>query len=423
MKAGTCLVDITPKLGVQLAGYPHCPRPNVGVHDPIYAACLYLSNGKSEVCIVTMDLLYFGKKHVKEIRDKFPMPILFTTTHTHCAPWASEVLASEKAEGIDENPEYIAELMVKVEDGIRKAIENTFEAEVGSYVGRCGAEQGVGGNRREKGGICDPSVNVLAVRDMDAKIRAILVNYALHPTYLHAENELVTADYPGYIRRFFHFAHPDAMVMFAQGASGNQSSRYHRVAQDFEEAARVGSTIGVEVFHCIERMTFEKDADLVVASEETDMPLKTYPTIPEAEKAVAEARAKFESLKGGDYIPMRNAELAMFGAENTLSYAREVAKGYKSCELPCEVFAVRIGDAAIVTTQGEMFVDFALEMKENSPIAKTFVFTVSNGALPGYIYTPQAGIEGGYEVGTSMLAPEAGAVVVKLATELLHKIK
>ncbi len=423
MKAGTCLVDITPKAGVQLAGYPHCPRPNVGVHDPIYAACLYLSNGKNEVVIVTMDLLYFGKKHVKAIREKFSMPILFTTTHTHCAPWAAEGLASEQAEGIGENPEYIAELLIKIEDGIRKAIENTFDAEVGSYVGHCGAEQGVGGNRREKGGICDPSVNVIAVRDSASKIRAILVNYALHPTYLHAENELVTADYPAYIRRFFHFAHPDAMVMFAQGASGNQSSRYHRVAQDFEEAARVGTTIGVEVFHSIERMTFEKDADLVLTSQEIEMPLKTYPPIPEAEKAVKEARAKFEALKGGDYIPMRNAELAMFGAENTLSYAIAVTQGYKSGELPCEIFALRIGDAAIVTTQGEMFVDFALEIKEKSPIEKTFVFTVSNGALPGYIYTPQAGIEGGYEVGTSMLSPDAGATVVKLATELLHKIQ
>lgn len=113
---------------------------------------------------------------------------------------------------------------------------------------------------------------------------------------------------------------------------------------------------------------------------------------------------------------MRNAELALFGAEDTLAFA----KGYRSTEFPCEVQCVRLGDLAIVTTQGEMFVEFALEIKEKSPAEKTFVFTVSNGNLPGYIYTKQAGEEGGYEVGDSMLAAEAGDEVVKTALALLN---
>ena len=94
-----------------------------------------------------------------------------------------------------------------------------------------------------KGGLCDPSLNILAVKDESGDFRAILLNYALHPTYLHAESEVVSADYPGYFRRFMHFAQPKAITMFAQGTSGNQSSRYHRVAQDFEEACRVVTTL------------------------------------------------------------------------------------------------------------------------------------------------------------------------------------
>lgn len=49
LKAGTGLVDITPEQGLELAGYPHYPRNNTGAHDPLYAACMYLNNGETEI--------------------------------------------------------------------------------------------------------------------------------------------------------------------------------------------------------------------------------------------------------------------------------------------------------------------------------------------------------------------------------------
>jgi hypothetical protein len=204
-------------------------------------------------------------------------------------------------------------------------------------VGRCGAEQGVGGNRREKGGVCDPSVNVLAIKDSKGQVRACLVNYALHPTFLHAESTVVSADYPGYIRRFLSFAYPNAVTLFALGAAGNQSSRYHRVGQDFEEAARVGTTIGVEVRNCIEKMEYFDNIDISAKSEEVQLPLRHFPSIEEAEKQLEIAQKTFEQTRNSDYITARNAELALFGAENILSYAKLNAQGYKSDELPCEI--------------------------------------------------------------------------------------
>ena len=92
LKAGVAIKDISPKLGVELAGYPHCPRNNTGVHDAIYASVIYLSDGKSDVIFVGMDLLYFGKKFCKELRNKFGNNVMTFTTHTHCAPWASAPL-------------------------------------------------------------------------------------------------------------------------------------------------------------------------------------------------------------------------------------------------------------------------------------------------------------------------------------------
>ena len=59
LRAGTGLAVITPPQGLALAGYPHYERNNTGAHDPLYAACLYLNDGKEELALVTLDLLFF----------------------------------------------------------------------------------------------------------------------------------------------------------------------------------------------------------------------------------------------------------------------------------------------------------------------------------------------------------------------------
>ena len=421
LKAGTSLIDISPERGVQLAGYPHCPRPNRGVHDPLYAAALYLDNGKSRKVFVTLDLLSIGKEEVRNLRSKFPeLDITVSTTHTHSGPWASEPLASELAEGIDRNPAYMAFLEERMEATVREAIASPFDAEFGTEVGRCGAEQGIGGNRRVKNGVQDPSVNVMAVRDTRGVVRGIFLNYALHPTFLHADNELASADYPGYIRRYLKFAHPEAVFLFAQGTSGDQSSRYYRVGQDFDEAARAGTTLGVEVFHCLERMKFSSDLDIRPTSFEiADMPMKHFPPLDEALEVEAAATAAFEAAKSKDYITMRNAELALFGTQNTVSFARHGSGGYTSPELPLEVQLTGLNDTIIVAVQGELFVELGLAIKAASPSAKTFVIETSNGYAPGYLYTRAAGEEGGYETGTSMFAPEAGEFLIEKIKEMM----
>ncbi len=421
LKAGVARVDISPKLGLNLAGYPNVARENTGIHDPLYATALFLDNGKQKYAMVSLDLLYMAKELVKNIRAQFDYPVSCTCTHTHCAPLASEASMSAKAQGISANEEYLAFLQKSVVEVVKEAEKNTFDAEIGTAIGKCGKVQGVGGNRRVKNGLQDESVNIISVREKGGMVKAIVVNYSLHPTYLHAENTLVTADYPCYINRYFHFAEPDALVLFMQGSSGNQSSRYHRVEQSFEEAARAGTTIACEVDRCLKEIKYTDSPEITIKSFDMDnLPLKQFPAIEELEKKKLEAEAYFESVKGKDYITVRNAELAMFGAQNNYHYAK--LGGNKSKELPLEVFTAKIADTLIVMLQGEHFVEFGLGIKETSPYKSTFVYSVSNGALPGYIYTEEAGKEGGYEVGSSMFAINVGEVLMNNMKEILKNV-
>ena len=426
LKAGVKIADITPEVGVQLGGYPHCPRPNEGAHDRPQASCFYLDNGKERIALVITDLFLINKELAARIRSNFDFDVTITASHTHSTPNTGYVHSYEAEEGVAVSKEYIDFIENTFVDLIRRASEDTFDAELGSYIGVCGADRGVGGNRRVKGGLCDPTVNVIAIREKQSEtVRGIWLCYALHPTYLHAENVLVSADYPAFIRRHLSFAYPEAIFGFSQGTSGNQSSRYHRVAQDFEEACRVGTTLGNAVQDCVELMDFYDDIDLSAKRASIDLPLRKFAPSETQIEAMEAARKRVRDLteSGAPYIDRRNAELDMFGAEDLYYFAKELEGGETKFNKlsSAELGVVRIGDMTLVTAPGEIFVEYGLAIKDGSPDRKTVIVEMANGELPGYVYTADALEDGGYEVSNSMLTADAGNEIVKAAIALLKE--
>ncbi len=246
--AGTSITEISPKKGIELAGYPHFPRHNTGVNDPLFASCIYLDNGEEKVAVLAMDLLFFSRKYVKKVRkkinEKTSIPkknIFISVSHTHSGPWASGRLDLEALEnGLDLDKDYIDELENKIVKLVVRAYSDTFNASIGSGYAICGANYGIGGNRRDPEGPSDPEVWVVALKDSDNISRATIVKYALHPTVLHEDSSLVSADYPGYIRKYLSQKKPALNLLFMQGTSGDQSTRYFRKGQSFTEAKRVG---------------------------------------------------------------------------------------------------------------------------------------------------------------------------------------
>jgi hypothetical protein len=143
LRAGTSLVDISPEPGIELAGYPHHPRHNTGIHDPLFAGCLYLDDGKTRLAIVSMDLVMYSKKAVRSVRyeigrltDIPPENIMITCSHTHSGPWASGRLDLEALEqGQKADEAYMAKLHDKLVSLVKEAYTNPFDAKIGVEKG------------------------------------------------------------------------------------------------------------------------------------------------------------------------------------------------------------------------------------------------------------------------------------------------
>ncbi len=443
IKAGMSRVDITPPLGLELAGYPHYPRNNTGFHDPLYAACMYLNNGEQEVAMVTLDLLFFSKKHVATVRrlanEKCGIKeqnIMISCSHTHSGPWASGRLDIESLETGKEQPkEYVEKIIKDITDIICEAKNKSFNAYFTSGTAVCGAESGIGGNRRIPGGPHDPLVSVMAIKDETDAVRGMIVNYTLHPTFIHEWSNVCTADYPCYLKKQLEEMEPSALVGFAQGTSGNQSSRYYRQGESYDEAERVGRTLGKAAHTVLEKAVWVNEMPIKIANSEIELELRDFGTEEELvaqvehdEKIYKELYSKYGDSKNRDeYYLWQNANLKLLGSEDQLGYVRMQKKGIKvellSDEAPAEIQIIRLGETLVVGFQGEMFVEYGLYIKAVAGFGTVIVNELTNGCLPGYLYTPESLVTGGYETDTSMLGEDFGIHLVNEALKTIQNVK
>ncbi len=433
--AGTAVADISPEQGIELTGYPHYERANTGIHDPLYASCIYLDDGQTRIAWISLDLTKYSKQYVQKVRERIfertgipQKNIMITCTHTHSGPLAAGRYDMEGLrKSLVPDAGYIAFLEDRLVHVVDEACRHPFSAMVGMEKGTCGREQGVGGNRRDPDGAADPDVWVLGIRDTEGRWRACLVEYALHPTFIHGESKVVSADYPCYLRRYLEETKPGINVLFMQGTSGNQSSRFFRIGQTYAEAERVGRSLGMEADRVLDAMECHLEARISVRSIETGLEIKTFPSKTEAEKCVEIAKSILDEKRTShaSYIETRNAEVGLLGAENTLGHVLALETfGHLAPlndELPAEIQVFGIGDARIIGIQGEIFVEFGLAIKSESPFSKTCVIELANGVLPGYVCTAKAFEEGGYEAGSSLMTASAGEMLVRKTCGLLKE--
>ncbi|NWG12619.1 MAG: hypothetical protein HXY20_03695 [Acidobacteria bacterium] len=417
--AGAAIREISPNQPMQLCGYPHVLRLSTGIHDPLLAAALYLENGSEAVLLGVLDLLMINSDAARRLRKRVSsalrLPeerILISCTHTHSAPVTARYLPFI---GDPAMPMPDADYLQFCEDRfVESAVAARVDARPAGLCWTTADGTGVGGNRNSPEGPADPEVGVLAIQ-ADGKLHSLAVIYGMHPTVLHEDSTLVSADFPHFVRRDLQDRH-GARVLYFTGPCGNQSPRRHVAAQTFSEAERLGRLLGSAVEASLDDLQFDGNPVLSGRITSVDLPWRKLPTVAEAQDLVARRREEYERLKAAaaPRADVRTAEVAVFGAEATLRLAQCDVEAVLASVLPAEVQVLRIGDSCVVGFPGEIFVEYALDLKTRAPI-RTFVIAFANGELQGYIVTAEALAAGGYEAASSLFVPAAGRMLVDAA--------
>lgn len=201
-QAGAAKCDVTPSLDrtVFIAGFGH-NRTATAVHDPIWVRCLAISDGKTTIAFVGIDVIgFFYEPDVVLVRQKVkqlvkePVIVLIASTHNHQAPdtlglWGPTPMQT----GRDE--EYMTLLREQI---ARCVVEAVSSLEPATLIF-------AKDDRKELAElqlddrlpyVKDHTLCVLqAVSRKTGKAIGTLVNWANHPEVLGSQNREITADY------------------------------------------------------------------------------------------------------------------------------------------------------------------------------------------------------------------------------------
>lgn len=437
LKAGHASRDISPRQPMDLYGYPHVKRVSTGVHDPLLASVLCLERDGVRLVMVALDLLFLDppvsrgiRRHVAEALSMPEAGVFISCTHTHSGPVTSQLVGWQNDPTI---PAPDAAYLHWVGEQVTAAAQAAAAELVPAAIAWASADaKGVGGNRLSADGVTDPECGILAVRHAETRrlIAAALI-YGMHPTVMHEDSTLISSDFPYYARLQINEQFGDAVtVLYHTAPCGNQSPRYFVRGQTFAEAERLGRKLGsaaVASLQGISESAWSTRPQLDAALEAIDLPRRPLLPLPAARALLKEYRETYERLKaeGAPRPAVRTAECAIFGAEGTVALAEAEARGDIARLLmkyaPLEVQILRIGEANVVGLPGECFTDYALEIKRRAR-TRTFVVSLVNGDLQGYIVTPEAAAAGGYEATNAIFSSDSGAILVKTAVALVKRM-
>ena len=451
LRAGMACTDITPKLGVQVAGAVGVHRPARFIADPLFAKALVLESDSRKLCLVALDLTIVTKQHSDRIRrwaaDELGFDrdaVMIHATQTHSAPTLGHFLISEEFE-IPEEFDWIRGGDVRynsfAEDRIMEAIKRANDSLSPVKVGMgSGVEGRMAFNRRAVmrdgsvsmpgrswrsplgpteirylEGPIDPEVGVICFRGDSLRFPAILVNYSCHPVHVFPK-PIISPDWPGALSDEMIRLYGKACVpIVLNGACGNINPWPPFDPDYVEDHRHMGSVLAGTVERVVETLTFGEVVELDWRTRNLRIPIREIDP-EELEKAEKVLKEQPEPVWTDRPHVGVDPRWVMAASLVDLYNLRQ-----RSPKYDYEIQVFRIGNAALIGLPGEPFVEGGLQMKLASPTYPTYIIHDINHYV-GYLPTKEAFKRKGHETVTgnwSRLIPEALDIVVESATELL----
>jgi hypothetical protein len=390
------------------------------VEDPLTAKAIVLESGGTRLAYVLLDLVALprsvGDPAVKLASERSGIPagnIVWAASHTHTGPHTRPIMA------IDEkiiDTAWLESVPAKFAEAVERAAGALRPARVSRDRGYCAD---VGANRRYRfkdgrelnrwllhrgeeevqclgtAGPVDPEVGILCFDGEDGAPIAVLWHYTLHTNANFGPK--FSADYPGVVAaRLRERFGPEVVSVFMPGACGD--------INPIHKYRHVGDRLAEVIIDRLERRKPRETAPALGAlKEETTVSYRDLAA--DMEKRLADSQWAPE-------------------AQEVFRRELEIMRAAGVTEERTVIQAWRIGDVGFASLPGELFVDWGLKIKAESPFPWTFPVELGGDYL-GYLVTEQAWEAGGYESLTCRSARpshQAVAGMVDVALGLLGRL-
>lgn len=405
LRAGAHSVDVTPPVGVPLAGYGEFGRrrlvpdllglhpyafwfkPSRGVHQPLKARALVLERGQVRVLWIAVDLIGVSPVLVSDLKSRLVAEglsysaVIVAASHTHSGPGGFARSGLFGFLALDRFvPEVADHLLRGMVEAARQAELKKIPARVG---GGSGVATGIAVSRLNLP--LDPEVGVLKVVAADGAPLALLWNYAVHGTALGWNNLLFSGDLMGVAAQRLERS-LGVPVLYTNGAVADVSPARHGL----EGAEALGEALAREVRAVWDRVKPGGRSTLSTLKEPFELP---------------KPRLTLRNCVG-HWVP-RSVTVGLGWAMTQTS----------------ELVAVAVGDHAWLTIPGELESRLGQEVKAAGRgfFQGTFVVGLANDYL-GYLLTQEAYRRPSYIGCVSLFGERAGERVTARAKALIRRL-
>jgi len=398
---GLARADITPPVGIMLAGFAARKDPSDSVYDRLQAVAVAIDDDHTPLLIVGADLLGFYELTPRiraGITNATGIPgarIVLNGSHTHCGPCLRKAdLARHGTLDVD----YLTQLVDKVVDIACQAWKERSPGILRFGAGSCT----LGTCRRKPDpdapgrvqramqpyyeGAHDHDVPVLTVESPAGILRGIVYSYACHPTSRGGTS--IGGGYPGLAHDYIEQQHPGVIPCFLQGCGGDQKPRPPETEsgqfgqRTIEQVREIGKELGGAVCDVIARDGLEPVCGPVRVTQ-TMLDLETEPL------DVEWVRRNLDDKR--DYVRE--------WAQHNLALAEETALPITSI-VPFEMQTLAFGTSLVVVTlAAEATAEHGLQLKrELEPHFDHVLVLGYSNDIVGYVPVKRQISEGGYEV-------------------------
>ena len=440
MKAGFARLDMTPPLGMNLAGYFH-QRLADGITTPLYINAVALDDGETKAALITLDLEGMNREnntvvrnHIAERTGIDAEAIFIACTHTHLGPEIGDFTDDAKSSAYDKLfVKKIADTVVlALEDMERSGEAKMFiadgKAEGISFVRLFKLKDGTFKTHAKKddpnvvgpAGTPDETLQLVKIKREGAKDIAI-AHFGTHPDVVG--HKKICYDWPGYVREYLEKTLTDEAdgkgihaicLTGAQGDVNHVDPANPRGGLDHaKHMARViaGNILGM--------YTYAKEVDCSkIVYKQTGVKVKTAKGTPEE---VAMAEKVYEIFAEGGFDAMREAKRAgVITFDISVAYKNRLLATWPE-EKELFVSGLSVGEVVFVGFPGEPFTEISRQTKAASQYKMTLPCCHSNGG-EGYFPMMEVFTGGGYEATTSRFKAGAAEKLIETAVGLTKEM-
>ena len=402
-KAGTAAVNITPDQPMWMAGYANRDRPAEGTLTDLWAKGLVIEDARgNRGLLLTLDLVgldrEFSTSVCERIAHEFDFrrgEIAICTSHTHTGPVVGRNLAPmhygllepSQRQRVDA---YAKTLEAKLIDVVDRAVEDLQPCRLTHGLGTATFAINRRNNRpasdvpmrratRSLVGPVDHDVPVLAVRDAQHRLKAVVFGYACHATVLSSYQW--SGDYPGFAQIEIERLYPGCQAMFWAGCGADQNP--------------VPRRSDALAMHYGRRLAGAVDAVLMTS--------QMMEIAPKLETSYAEIALELDALPTTESLQRAAAEGTRYEQSRARLLLEQIEAGHPlQPTYPYPVGLWRLGDKVRwIMLGGEVVVDYALRLK--GELKETVWVAAYCHDVMAYIPSRRVLREGGYEGATAMV--------------------